>query len=102
MRVKEEKLIEHVSIKDLPDGFQYVGEICGMDLAKQLMVLLGGMNIYIPKVTSEKIITPYIRKRFSALSESGLSKIKISQILVNETGLAYSTVKKLIKNCCKN
>ncbi len=102
MRIKEEKIIENISIKDLPDGFQYIGEICGMDLVKELMLKLGGMSIYIPKITSEKIITPWIKNRYLALTDSGLSKIKISQTLVNETGLAYSTVKKLIKNLSEN
>jgi len=98
MRIKEEKILELISPSDIPDGFQFVAEILGFDLAKELILKLGGMNVYIPKTTTEKIITPYIMERVKILTDAEMSCVKINQILVNETGLAYSTVKKLIRN----
>ena len=98
MRIKEENILEPVSLMDLPDGFQWIGEICSLDFAKELILKLGGQNIYIPKITNEKLMTPFIKKRQNELQNFGYNNVKINQIIVTETGLNMTTVRKIIKS----
>lgn len=97
MRIKEENILETVSMADLPEGFQWIGEICSLDFAKELILKLGGQNLYIPQITNERLISPYIKKRYSELFGNGYNTVKINQILVSETGLNMSTVRKILK-----
>jgi hypothetical protein len=106
MRIKDKDILDYITESDLPQGFQYVAELCSLDIAKDLMLRLGGIHVYIPQVTSERIITPYIKKRFMELTDCGINPIKISQMLVTETGLATTTIRKIINSIknkpCKN
>lgn len=45
----EQELIEIIAVEDLPESFQIVAEICGLETAKKLIAELGGIRIDIPR-----------------------------------------------------
>jgi hypothetical protein len=50
--MRNEKIINMLEEQDLPEHFQIVSEVCGLETAKILIKELGGITVSIPMFTS--------------------------------------------------
>jgi len=63
MGIKQE-LIEEIKYDDLPDNFKVVADACGLEVAKALIVELGGCRLDVPQTRSlKKTISRFIKSR---------------------------------------
>jgi hypothetical protein len=97
MRVELQHILDQIKLSDLPEGYKYVGEICGMDTAKKLMSEMGGLQLYIPLPTHDKIIIPYIKNRYRELCNEDLSQRRICQLIASEIGVTEKKIRMLLK-----
>lgn len=83
--------IKEISIEDLPDAYQEVASVVGIEHAIRLSECLGGISFYFPKIDQliQKKRDEAIRKEFNGANHRdlakkyGLSEIWIRQIVQN-------------------
>lgn len=91
--MKTREILKELTIDDLPKGYRYVAEVCGMDVARTLMENLGGVEIYVPKPNSSFAIEKYIIKRLNDIEPEN----EPVHVLVAETGTSKFTIQKLLQ-----
>lgn len=63
MGLKQE-IIEEIKYEDLPENYKMVADACGMEVAKALIVELGGYRLDIPQPRSlKKTIARFIKAK---------------------------------------
>jgi len=61
--MRNEDIIEMLEEQDLPEHFQIVSEVCGIETARLLIKELGGITVSIPMMTSlRSLLERYIKE----------------------------------------
>ncbi len=86
--MRNEDIIEMLEEQDLPEHFQIVAEVCGIETARILIKELGGITVSIPMVTSlRSLLERYIKDNVKELPikkiarELGMNERAVSNIL---------------------
>lgn len=82
-----EQILADLTIEDLPEGYQAVARIVGIQNAIRLSDELGGLNYYFPK--AEKMLrakrNELIRKEFTGANHKELAqKYRLSEVQIRE------------------
>lgn len=91
--MRNEDIIEMLEEKDLPEHFQIVAEVCGIETARLLIKELGGISLSIPMVNSLRSLI----ERFISENSSVISIKKIAR----ELGMNERAVAKIFKSIKK-
>ncbi len=66
MKVITRDLLEEVTINDLPEDWQFLAELCGLENVIKIITNFRGDNLYIPvKTLTINIRNKYIAKHFN-------------------------------------
>ncbi|MBM2814404.1 MAG: Mor protein [Ignavibacteria bacterium] len=88
--MRNEDIIEMLEEQDLPEHFQIVAEVCGIETARLLIKELGGITVSIPMVNSlRSLIERYIA--------DNAKEIPIKKI-ARELGMNERAVARIIKS----
>ena len=87
--MRNEDIIEMLEEKDLPEHFQIVAEVCGIETARLLIKELGGITLSIPMVNS-------LRTLIERYVSENAKEIPIKKI-ARELGMNERAVAKIIK-----
>ena len=91
--MRNEDIIKMLEEKDLPEHFQIVAEVCGIETARLLIKELGGISLSIPMVNSLRSLI----ERFISENSSVISIKKIAR----ELGMNERAVAKIFKSIKK-
>lgn len=91
--MRNEEIIEMLEEQDLPEHFQIVAEVCGIETARILIKELGGISLSIPMVNSLRTLI----ERFIAENSRIISIKKIAR----ELGMNERAVAKIFKSLKK-
>lgn len=91
--MRNNDIIEMLEEQDLPEHFQIVAEVCGLDMARILIKELGGITLSIPMVNSLRSLI----ERFITENSSVISIKKIAR----ELGMNERAVAKIFKSIKK-
>lgn len=82
----EEKILNKISIEDLPEEMRYIAEFIGLENVKTIMKVGGGSRISIPMPTSFKTLV--LERHIKTLKEppdfSGVRKL-CKEYVINDT-----------------
>ena len=86
--MRNEEIIQMLEEKDLPEHFQIVAEVCGIETARLLIKELGGITLSIPMVNSLRtLIERYVSENAKAIPikkiarELGMNERAVTNIL---------------------
>lgn len=82
-----EKLIPNITIESLPESYQEVARIIGIDNAIKLSQYLGGLGYYFPKLDSmlRQTRDELIRKEFTGFNHRDLArKYGLTEVWIRE------------------
>jgi hypothetical protein len=82
-------ILQHLDYDDLPENFKIVAEVCGIDVAKQLITELEGIYINVPKITSMRTLVERYCKSHPELNQKKLAR---------KLGLNERTISNIIRN----
>jgi len=91
--MRNEDIIKMLEEKDLPEHFQIVAEVCGIEMARLLIKELGGISLSIPMVNSlRSLIERFISKNSSVISIKKIAR----ELGMNERAVAkiFKSIKK--------
>jgi len=91
--MRNEDIIKMLEEKDLPEHFQIVAEVCGIETARLLIKELGGISLSIPMVNSlRSLIERFISKNSSVISIKKIAR----ELGMNERAVAkiFKSIKK--------
>lgn len=73
------KALEILSEEDLTPDMRMVADICGLETVKILLINLGGIDIYIPKISKlDNFIRKYIEANFTKTFKEIACELKVS------------------------
>lgn len=87
--MRNEDIIEMLEEQDLPEHFQIVAEVCGIETARLLIKELGGITVSIPMVNSLRSLI----ERYISESSKDIPIKKIARAL----GMNERAVSKIFK-----
>ncbi len=92
--MRNEDIIEMLEEQDLPEHFQIVSEVCGIETARLLIKELGGITVSIPMMTSlRSLLERYIKEHGKDISVKKIAR----ELGMNERAVANIMRKKSLK-----
>jgi len=99
--MRNEDIIEMLEEQDLPEHFQIVSEVCGIETARLLIKELGGITLSIPMVNSLRtLIERYVSENAKEIPikkiarELGMNERAVANILRKRNSRADSRIDK--------
>jgi Mor family transcriptional regulator len=88
----KKKWLQNITVDDMPNAdMRMVAELCGVEVAIELMRHLGGINIYIPRTAEKEFLKKYVVERYNGHNakelaiDLGISVRKVFNILNEKT-----------------
>jgi len=100
MRIDE--ILDGLDENTFKDNFSSVVELCGVQMAKDLIKLVGGIQFYVPKANSMPLLKKYVIKRYQEFNPEEITKIQVIHRLVRETNSTETTIYKILRELIKN
>ena len=91
--MRNEDIIKMLEEKDLPEHFQIVAEVCGIETARLLIKELGGITLSIPMINSlRSLIERYVSENAKEIPIKKIAR----ELGMNERAVAkiFKTIKK--------
>jgi Mor family transcriptional regulator len=100
MRIDE--LLDGLDENTFKDNFKTIVEMCGVQMAKDLIKLVGGIQFYVPKANSMPLLKKYVIKRYQEFEPKEITKLQVVHKLVVETNSTETTINKIIRSLIKS